>query len=270
MENRFEFGENWSRFLASFTRTKVSEAERSLTDYVGDLANKSFLDIGSGSGLFSLAARNLGARVVSFDYDPTSVKCTQSLKERLHSQDDDWHISHGDVLNAEFMEALGRFDVVYSWGVLHHTGKMWQALEAAASRVADGGTLFIAIYNDQGGASKRWAAFKKWYLNRPALLQDILTGAYVGYWELRLALIHLIRGKNPLNEYKKRKRERGMETWHDARDWLGGYPFEVAKPEELLDFYRDRGFTLVKMKTCAGGHGCNEFVFRKDAATGKP
>lgn len=52
-----------------------------------------------------------------------------------------------------------------------------------------------------------------------------------------------------------------MSHWHDWIDWVGGYPFEVAKPELIFDFYRDRGFTLHNMTTCGGGGGCNEFVF---------
>ncbi len=48
------------------------------------LAGNSFLDVGSGSGLFSLAAMRLGAdRVHSFDYDPQSVGCTKELKRRF-------------------------------------------------------------------------------------------------------------------------------------------------------------------------------------------
>jgi 2-polyprenyl-6-hydroxyphenyl methylase/3-demethylubiquinone-9 3-methyltransferase len=47
-------------------------------------------------------------------------------------------------------------------------------------------------------------------------------------------------------------------------DWVGGYPFEFAKPEEIIDFYRARGFTLERMKPGPGSYGCNEFVFRRD------
>jgi 2-polyprenyl-6-hydroxyphenyl methylase/3-demethylubiquinone-9 3-methyltransferase len=52
-----------------------------------------------------------------------------------------------------------------------------------------------------------------------------------------------------------------MDRKHDLIDWVGGWPFEVSTPEEVFNFYRRRGFQLEALKTCAGGLGCNEFVF---------
>ncbi len=148
---RFEFGRNWQRFLATLDQRRIAEAERSLREMlkVDDLAETSFLDVGSGSGLFSLAARRLGARVNSFDYDPRSVACTQELKRRYFPDDSQWTVGEGSALDCGYLAALGKFDVVYSWGVLHHTGDLWQALENVVLPVAPGGRLFIAIYNRQ-------------------------------------------------------------------------------------------------------------------------
>ena len=131
MSDRFAFGANWSRFLARLTPERIRLAESSLTDWLGDLRGRSFLDIGSGSGLFSLAARNLGARVHSFDYDPDSVACTAELRRRFHPDDPDWGVEQGSALDEPYLRSLGMFDVVYSWGVLHHTGDMWRALDLA-------------------------------------------------------------------------------------------------------------------------------------------
>ena len=81
---RFQFGENWTRFLSLVDEERIAQASARLAEMVGDISGKSFLDAGSGSGIHSLAAVRLGAaRVVSFDYDPKSVACTAEMKRRF-------------------------------------------------------------------------------------------------------------------------------------------------------------------------------------------
>ena len=149
---RFQFGKNWKRFVPLLTEERIRKAELSLKDTLScdDLKGKSFLDIGSGSGLFSLAARHLGARVHSFDYDPESVACTTELKAKFYPDDPQWTIEKGDILVREYVSALGSFDIVYSWGVLHHTGDMWRALDYAAVPVEEGGKPLVAADLRQG------------------------------------------------------------------------------------------------------------------------
>jgi SAM-dependent methyltransferase len=262
-DRRFEFGENWSRFLQVLTDTRIKKAEESLKRMlkVSTLRDRTFLDIGSGSGLFSLAARRLGARVHSFDYDKRSVGCTLELKRQYCCDDKGWTIEEGSVLDEEYMRSLGQFDIVYSWGVLHHTGAMWQALENAHGRVAPHGRLFVAIYDDQGRASVYWKRIKRLYVRLPKGLKFIiLWPAFLRLWG-PTTIRDLLYGK-PFQTWRSRVQARGMSPWRDVVDWVGGYPFEVAKPEEVFEFYRDRGFNLVTLKTC-GGRGCNEFVFEK-------
>ena len=151
-ERRFEFGDNWSRFLGVVDENRISGSVTDIQSMLGrlSLAGETLLDVGSGSGLSSLAAVRLGAsRVVSFDYDEESVAATTELKTRF-APDADWSIGRGDATDSEYMSGLGMYDVVYSWGVLHHTGEMWKALDNTCARVSSGGTLLIAIYNDQG------------------------------------------------------------------------------------------------------------------------
>jgi 2-polyprenyl-6-hydroxyphenyl methylase/3-demethylubiquinone-9 3-methyltransferase len=264
-ERRFQFGENWRRFLSVLNDERIAEAEKSLTEMLAleDLRGLSFLDIGSGSGLFSLAARRLGAaRVHSFDYDPQSVACAEELKRRYFNGDDDWTIEQGSVLDADYVTRLGQFDVVYSWGVLHHTGAMWQALENAARPVAAGGHLFIAIYNDQQQRSRLWLRVKRFYCEGAAG-KVIVPAIFIPYFIAGGLTKDLLRGRNPLRRYADYKKSRGMSIVHDWIDWLGGYPFEVARPEEIFSFYHERGFTLDRLVTCGGGLGNNQFVFRR-------
>jgi 2-polyprenyl-3-methyl-5-hydroxy-6-metoxy-1,4-benzoquinol methylase len=261
-ELRFEFGRNWTHFLAHVNEERIQQAVQSLKDMlkVETLEGRDFVDIGCGSGLFSLAARRLGARVVSFDYDPQCVAATEELKLRYRPGDREWRIQHGSVLDSAFLQSLGQFDLGYSWGVLHHTGDMWTALENASRMVRHGGTLFISIYNDQNYISRRWLWVKKTYCRLPQGLRFLVTvPAFLQLWGRQL-LVDTLK-LHPLRSW--RAYGRGMAAWTGVVDWVGGYPFEVAKPEEIFDFFLQRGFQLRRLKTCGGGLGCNEFVFEK-------
>lgn len=271
-EVRFEFGENWRRFLSVLDDERIAAAERAIRAMLGveHLRGCRFLDLGSGSGLSSLAARRLGAEVHSVDYDASSVACTRELRRRYVGGDDaGWTVERGSALDAAYLRSLGAFDVVYSWGVLHHTGAMWQALENVVDSVAPGGKLFVAIYNDQGSWSGRWARIKRFY-NSGSLARSLVSATFIPAWVLRDLAADVVWRRNPVARYRSYKSGRGMSVMHDWVDWLGGYPFEYAKPEAIFDFYRDRGFELVKMKTAGGSMGCNEFVFRRPDAAGSP
>ena len=252
---RFRFGENWKKFLSTINDERIKQAEISLKTMLDadSLEGKSFLDIGSGSGLFSLAARNLGAKVVSFDFDESSVWCTSELKNRYYDGDETWTVMQGSVLDNAFLNTLGEFDYVYSWGVLHHTGEMWRALENVVELVKRNGTLFIALYNYQQFASNYWTFVKRTYNSYPITRP---------FW----ILLHFLYPTIPsiiLRLIQNRKTSRGMTIWYDLIDWLGGYPFEVSTPKEIFNFYKASGFTLIQIKTVGGKLGCNEYVFRR-------
>jgi 2-polyprenyl-3-methyl-5-hydroxy-6-metoxy-1,4-benzoquinol methylase len=265
---RFEFGANWARFLSMINDERIEEAKTSLKKMLGteSLAGQTFLDVGSGSGLFSLAARMLGAKVHSFDYDPQSFACTVELKQRYFSADPDWTVEQGSVLDKEYLSRLGQYDVVYSWGVLHHTGKMWEGLANVAALVKDRGRLYIAIYNKQKFLTAYWTSVKRIYNQVGVVSRLLMQMSYFLFFSIELFVADVLRRRNPILQYKGTGR-RGMSIYYDVVDWIGGWPFEVATPEEVFRFMSKCEFVLTELVTCGGNHGCNEFVFRRNLSS---
>lgn len=263
-ETRFAFGENWRQFLAVLSEERIEDAERSLAHMLGDLSGRSLLDAGCGSGLSSLAAYRLGAnRLHSFDIDPESVGCTQELRSRYAPGAEHWTVERASVLDAEHIRSLGQWDVVYSWGVLHHTGNMWGALENVAMAVGQRGRLFVTIYNDRGARTDLWRKVKWLYNQLPGPLRTPYVIVVMAPFEVKFALASLLllrpqRYIRAWTEYNKQFR--GMSRWRDMVDWVGGYPFETARAEEVFDFYTARGFRLERLATNSVQ---NHFVFQR-------
>lgn len=260
---RFEFGNNWRRFLDDLNEARIDEAQTSLCDMLGvkSLAGRTFLDIGSGSGTFSLAARRLGAKVHSFDFDPSSVECAVEVKRRYRPNDESWTIERGSVLDLAYLRSLENFDIVYSWGVLHHTGDLWQALDNACSKVQPDGQLYIALYNDAGRASLFWKSVKRLYCRLPRALKPLVLypAAILGLGPRML--LELLQGK-PFHSWRSYAKKRGMSPWRDVVDWVGGYPFEVSSPGQVFTFCRARGLELRSLISTTG-NGNNHFVFQR-------
>lgn len=261
----FSFGRNWQRFLE---RSVDPERERiamnSIRDFleVSDLKGRSFLDVGCGSGLFSLGAFRLGARqVVSFDVDPFSVRCCEEIKRRAGNPAC-WQVLQGSVLDEAFLAQAGKADVVYAWGSLHHTGDMWRAIRNAASLVETKGLFYLSIYNKVMGrkGSLFWLRVKKLYNRSPWTGKRVLEGVHFFRNGFLRKLASL---ENPMTLFTQYSRDRGMSYWTDVRDWLGGYPYEFASTDEIFRFgVRELRMELVNLRS-TNTLGTNEFLFRR-------
>lgn len=264
----FGFGRNWQAFLEYVNEERITKAMESICSFMGvaDLQGMTVLDIGSGSGLFSLAAHRLGARrVVSFDVDPDSVACATHLRER-EGAPETWEVMYGSALDQDFMSQFRDFDLVYSWGVLHHTGDMWSAIRNAMGPVAPNGWFYIAIYHRYDGpfGSAWWLRIKKLY-NSSAFWRFI----FESYYRLKYFFAKVLRFKNPfMRGDRSISTERGMALSTDLSDWLGGYPYEYANVEEIFRFVREQDPTMaLENVKCASKLANNWFVFKRGART---
>jgi hypothetical protein len=179
----------------------------------------------------------------------------------------------GSVLDETFMESLGQHDIVYSWGVLHHTGSMWAALDQAQRRVAPGGLLFIAIYNDMGAESERWTSIKRTYCRLPAAVGPAFAVAAMLPYEVKEIGRAVLKAKPQeyVHSWTRYRGNRGMSRWRDIIDWVGGYPYEYASMDSLIAFHETRGFEVVRADATKG-LGCNELVMirRNDESRVEP
>jgi SAM-dependent methyltransferase len=250
---------------------RIAEAEMALDRLFGErgLVGASFLDIGCGSGLHALAALRRGARsVMAVDIDPQSVAASR----RTLATDEPagrWHVEVASVFDLD-PRRTGRFDVVYSWGVLHHTGAMWESIHHASTMVADEGHLALALYR-KTPLCRLWAAEKQIYISLPPPLQRLVRLTYVAIFRIA----HLLRGTDFAAYVRDYPARRGMDFYHDVHDWLGGWPYESVRASELRSFVARLGFEVEREFVRAPGWGIfgsgnDEFVFRRSKGLPDP
>lgn len=261
MDARYDFGRNWSELAARFENQHLERACEDLHRLVGDLDGKTFLDIGCGSGLHSAAALRLGAaKVEALDYDLDCVETTRAVLSRF-APNAEWNVARADVLDKASLPS-DSFDVVYSWGVLHHTGDMWTAIENAASLVAKRGSFGIAIYLKTPlcgpwKIEKRLYSSYRW-LRPPA--KALFVSAYM--------LARTLRHRDPISFVRTYRSRRGMEFLADVDDWLGGYPYQSTSADALETAVERLGFrTQRRFNVTPGvglfGTGCGEWCFQR-------
>lgn len=271
-DTHFEFGKNWQSYASTIGDAEIEEATAGLRRIlrVDSLEGKSFVDIGCGSGIHTLAALRMGAaRVVAVDIDADSVATTKGVLAR-HAPGSDADVRLASVFDLNLSEHSG-FDVVYSWGVLHHTGRMHDAMHRSAALVRSGGLFAFALYR-KTWCCPLWTIEKRWYVHAGTSSRRMARNAYAAL--VRLGLV--VNGRT-FDEYLREypARNRGMDFWHDVHDWLGGYPYESISPDVVDKLLRKWGFTSIARgvrndlfaRSGILGSGCDEYLYRKDIVT---
>lgn len=272
-DSHFAFGKNWAEYAEKIGEADIKEAVDGLSRLLGNerLDGKRFLDIGCGSGIHSLAALLLGAaEVVALDIDPDSVATTRAFLDR-HFPEGNFKVEQRSVFDLELKE-LGRFEVVYSWGVLHHTGDLHRALQSAAFLVADSGILVFALYR-KTWMCWLWKVEKRWYAHNLPKVQSLARSIYILAFRIGL----LLTGRNFDKYVQQYQMNRGMDFYHDVHDWMGGWPYESISPERVrrlmhgLGFYEIRSFIsggrLLGRYSGIFGSGCDEYVYHREGTT---
>lgn len=267
-ESHFAFGENWASYSKKISDEEIDESVRGLSRLLGGarLEGASFLDIGSGSGLHSLAALRLGAaRVAAVDIDANSVATTKAVLQR-HASGQNWNAEESSVFDLT-PSGIGKFDVVYSWGVLHHTGDMLKAVRSAAQLCNPNGIFIFALYR-RVKLDWFWRVEKRLYAKASPAVQKIMRRIFIGLFQLMGS--HKPRTFDEfVSTYKG---NRGMDFEHDVHDWMGGWPYESITPEEVSLLMESLGFVQVRSFVTRAknaqlhlgifGSGCDEYVYK--------
>ncbi|MCK5122944.1 MAG: class I SAM-dependent methyltransferase [Candidatus Pacebacteria bacterium] len=251
----FNFGKNWLNYSKTISNKDLEVMKESLVNLIGleNIKDKTFLDIGCGSGLFAIAAKKLGAgKVIGIDILADSVKSSEENKIRFNIQDIEF--KQLSILDNQIKD-LGKFDIVYAWGSLHHTGEMWKTIENTIHCVENNGLLILAIYNKHW-TSPVWGKIKYFYNISSKFIKKIMV--FIFYYIIATAKL-LVTRKNPF------QKKRGMNFYYDIVDWLGGYPYEYANKDEIVGFANKYNFRLIKFSKASVPTGCNEFVFKKSS-----
>ena len=273
-EGKFSFGINWTDFAKNkvdenIVSTHVNDALGHLLRMPGFLSakpleGKRVIDIGCGSGLSSLSFYENGCRdITSFDVNEDSIKATNIIKERFCNDESNlkWSIKEGSILDENLVSDLRsqeKYDLVYSWGVLHHTGDMRKAIDNTLSLCQSGSILWMALYIkvDQPDGEEI-------YQNDLKLKIKFNEASEETKKEMIVSRLKKVFGNNPAT-WTRPYDNRGMTPINDVTDWLGGYPYEVARAKDIKRLLEANGFSEIEVLNENRASGTNViYIYQK-------
>ena len=264
---QFDFGSNWKEFSAkALSPEKIQQARNDFQTLMAgiNIRGVTLLDIGFGQGLTLLISTELGAITAGCEINPISIEVLEFNKQKFPKiKDCSIPIITGSILDPKIISDLKKvdflhgnlYDIVHSWGVLHHTGNMWEAIKITSDLVKPNGHFIISIYN-RHWTSKIWLLIKWLYNKSPQIIKKLLVYTF---FPIIYVAKYIVTGKNPA------KSKRGMDFYFDVIDWVGGYPYEYATKDEIAKYVENLGFKCLRCISATVPTGCNQFVFEKVA-----
>lgn len=196
---------------------KIEKQIEFLNKLIGrdNIENKIVLDAGCGTGIAAISFKKLGAnKVIGIDISKKSLLTAKKLAEEAGVK---LKFITGDLLN---LPLKGNFDIIHSFGALHHTGDTKGAFANLINLLGENGQFYLALY---------WRT-RLTFLHQ--FIRKILRLLPESAWE-------------PISKFitkfmvGKKKTQRGFDGYGEALDWLCVPHRDHYRPEEIKKWFKE-------------------------------
>jgi len=235
----------WTRYTPAYDSC-CEHVELFFSD--AEIEGKRILDAGCGMGVFSVVFGKKGAaRVIGIDLSEEGVRRAQRAASHFNLSNVEFR--EGNILRLPYPD--GSFDIVWSWGTLHHTAEPLKALEELIRVLKNGGTLFVTLYRST----------KLSFLHEG--IRKTLRLAHRRMWPLLAKLIALALFPATLF-LKRRKKARAGENLSDlVLDWYFNPVRHYYRPGEIRQLLEQEGLIIEKFLPASGRfNSTSNFIFK--------
>lgn len=200
---------------------------------------KRVLDGGSGSGMVSVAFALMGADVTGVDITP---KCVENGYKRAEHYGVKCKFINESLVTLDLSNE--HFDIIYSWGVLHHTEDARQSFFSLARHLREGGEIIVAVYL-KTKISWFWNFARIFYQNAPTVFKTI----FLNIGSVFLNIVDLFR-KIIFN--KERYMMRGTNNKEILNDWFGVPHRTFHSYNEVFKWFDENGLDCKLINPATG------------------